>query len=125
MLAKEIIEHIHGLDAYNQCLKISNALFNNKLNKLSLKEMDVCLQQYDPIVVSKPIKLIDFLLNSNTNITSKRILRDLIKAKALLVNNQIVNDENILLSDQNAYFHKYTIIKKGKKNFFIIKWANK
>ncbi len=124
-LAKEIIEHIHGHEAYNQCFKISNALFNNKLNELNLSELDVCLQQYNPIVVSSPIKLVDFLLNNNTGITSKRILRDLIKAQTLLVNNKIINDENVVLNDHDAYLHKYTIIKKGKKNYFIIKWTNK
>lgn len=125
MLAKEIIQLIHGLDAYNQCLKISDALFNNKLSELSLVELDACLQPYDPIVVSSPIKLVDFLLNNNTGITSKRTIRDLIKDKTLLINNQPINDENILLTQQDAYFHKYTVIKKGKKNYFIIKWISK
>ena len=125
MLAKEIVTSIHGENAYKACLKIADALFNSNFNKLSKQELDICLKQFNTYDCNKSnsnIKLVDFLIQNNI-IKSKRIFRELVNDKALLVNGKEV-DENFLLNNKDSYFDTYTIIKKGKKSYFIIRWKD-
>lgn len=119
-LAKELITKIHGPEAYDLCLKISDALFYGKFDTLSLEELDICAKQFNPIVLDKDTIITDFLISNNIA-GSKRIIRELIAAKTLLVNGKDVS-ENYTLNKKDSYFGKYTIVKKGKKNYFMIQW---
>lgn len=120
-LAKELITKIHGAQAYDRCLKISDALFYGKFDKLSLEELNMCAKQFNPISLSKETSLCDCLIANNI-VTSKRLFRELLSAKTLLVNNKVITDENFKLNKKDSYFNKFTVIKKGKKNYFIIQW---
>lgn len=119
-LAKELIDKIHGKGKYEQCVKIADALFYDKVETLSLEELNMVAKQ-SMFEASNEISLCEFLI-ANGIIDSKRLFRDLIKSKGWKVNNKVVEDENFKLSKKDSYFNKYTIIKKGKKNYFILKW---
>ncbi len=120
-LAQEIITKIHGKDAYDQCLKISEALFYGKFEKLTLNELDICAKQFNVYKINQEVTLVDFLISNNI-IASKRIFRELMQAKTLSVNNIVVDKEDFKLTTKLTYFDKYTIIKKGKKNYFMLTW---
>ncbi len=118
-LAQEIINKIHGKDAYDQCLKISEALFYGKFDQLALDELDICAKQFNLYKINQEMNLVDFLIQ-NQIIQSKRVFRELMQAKTLSVNNVIVESEDFKLTPQQTYFDKYTVIKKGKKNYFML-----
>ncbi len=118
-LAQEIVTNIHGKDAYEQCLKISDALFYGKFEKLTLKELDICAKQFNLYKINQEMTLVDFLIQ-NKIIQSKRVFRELLQAKTLSVNNIVVDKEDFKLTNKQTYFDKYTIIKKGKKSYFML-----
>lgn len=120
-LAQEIITKIHGKDAYDQCLKISDALFYGKFDQLTLNELDICAKQFNLFKINQEMNLADFLIE-NKIIQSKRVFRELLQAKTLLVNNVVVDKEDFRLTNKLTYFDKYTIIRKGKKNYFMLTW---
>ncbi len=120
-LAQEIITKIHGKDAYDQCLKISDALFYGKFDQLTLDELDICAKQFNLFKINQEMNLVDFLIE-NKIVQSKRVFRELLQAKTLTVNNAVVDKEDFKLTNKLTYFDKYTIIKKGKKNYFILTW---
>ncbi|XQP55367.1 MAG: tyrosine--tRNA ligase [Mycoplasmoidaceae bacterium] len=120
-LAQEIITKIHGKDAYDQCLKISDALFYGKFDQLTLDELDICAKQFNLYKINQEMNLVDFLIQ-NQIIQSKRVFRELLQAKTLTVNNIVVDKEDFKLTNKLTYFDKYTIIKKGKKNYFMLTW---
>lgn len=120
-LAQEIITKIHGKDAYDQCLKISDALFYGKFDQLTLNELDICAKQFNLYKINQEMNLVDFLIE-NKIIQSKRVFRELMQAKTLSVNNVVVDKEDFKLTNKLTYFDKYTIIKKGKKNYFMLTW---
>ncbi|MBQ0045357.1 MAG: tyrosine--tRNA ligase [Mycoplasma sp.] len=120
-LAQEIITKIHGKDAYDQCLKISDALFYGKFDQLTLSELDICAKQFNLFKINQEMNLVDFLIE-NKIIQSKRVFRELLQAKTLLVNNIVVDKEDFKLTNKLTYFDKYTIIRKGKKNYFMLTW---
>ena len=98
-LAQEIVTKIHGKDAYDQCLKISDALFYGKFEKLTLKELDICAKQFNLYKINQEMNLADFLIQ-NKIIQSKRVFRELLQAKTLSVNNIIVDKEDFKLTNK-------------------------
>lgn len=120
-LAEIVITNIHGYEAYKQCLKIANALFNDEFNQLTLEELDLCFKQFISFTIEKEIKLYDFLIK-NKIIESKRVFKELIANNSLFVNQEKIENYEFLLTIKNSYFNKYTIVKKGKKNYYIIIW---
>ncbi|XQP56003.1 MAG: tyrosine--tRNA ligase [Mycoplasmoidaceae bacterium] len=120
-LAQEIITKIHGKDAYDQCLKISDALFYGKFDQLTVDELDICAKQFNLYKINQEMNLVDFLI-TNQIVPSKRVFRELLQAKTLSVNNIVVDKEDFKLTNKLTYFDKYTIIKKGKKNYFMLTW---
>jgi len=120
-LAKELVSFIHGPAAYEQCLKISQALFYGKFDDLSIEELDICAKQLKFVELDKDTALVDYLIQ-NKIVQSKRVFRELLAAKTLSVNGVVVEDENLVLTKSVSYFNKYTVVKKGKKNHFFIKW---
>lgn len=120
-LAEIVITNIHGYEAYKQCLKIANALFNDEFNQLTLEELDLCFKQFISFTIKNEIKLYDFLIK-NKIIESKRIFKELIANNSLFVNQKKIENYEFLLTIKNSYFNKYTIVKKGKKNYYIIIW---
>ena len=120
-LAEIVITNIHGYEAYKQCLKIANALFNDEFNQLTLDELDLCFKQFISFTIEKEIKLYDFLIK-NKIIESKRVFKELIANNSLFVNQEKIENYEFLLTIKNSYFNKYTIVKKGKKNYYIIIW---
>ena len=120
-LAEIVVTKIHGHEAYEQCLKIANALFAGEFNKLTLQELDLCFKQFISFPLVKKTKLCDFLIE-NKIIKSKRIFRELIASNSLFVNQIKIENHEFTLTRENSYFDKYTIVKKGKKNYYIIMW---
>ncbi len=120
-LAEIVITKIHGQEAYKQCLKIANALFKNKFDQLTLEELDLCFKQFISFPMSNEMKLYDFLIE-NKIIESKRMYKELIASNSLFVNQTKVENLEFILTMKNSYFDKYTIVKKGKKNYYIIIW---
>ena len=118
-LAEIVVTKIHGHEAYEQCLKIANALFAGEFNKLTLQELDLCFKQFISFPLVKKTKLCDFLIE-NKIIKSKRIFRELIASNSLFVNQIKIENHEFTLTRENSYFDKYTIVKKGKKNYYII-----
>ena len=102
-----------------QCLKIANALFMGEFDKLTLQELDLCFKQFISFPLPKEIKLCDFLVE-NKIIESKRAFRELVTSNSLFVNQTKIEDFDFMLTKENSYFNKYTIVKKGKKKYYII-----
>ena len=118
-LAEIVITKIHGHTAYEQCLKIANALFIGEFNKLTLQELDLCFKQFISFPLMKEVRLCDFLVE-NKIIESKRAFRELVTSNSLFVNQTKIEDFDFMLTKENSYFNKYTIVKKGKKKYYII-----
>ncbi len=51
---------------------------------------------------------------------SKREARDLITQGSISVNGQKVTSIEALVKQEEAYFKKYSVLKKGKKNYFTV-----
>lgn len=119
-LAKEMTIMIHGEEAYNKAISISNALFSGNVASLSVAEIEMGLEGVPSIVTSDDILLIDALVNTMLA-KSKREARDFITSGAVSINGVVSKELDKVLSSTNAIGCKYTVIRRGKKNYGIIK----
>ena len=123
MLALEVCQDIHGKIAAQNAKEITEILFENTkpLNEITMEQLELIINDI-PVFDNKgqKTKLIDLLINSKI-CSSKREARELIQNNAINIDGQIRNDENE--EPFPRYFdYKYLLVKKGKRNFYLIKF---
>lgn len=123
MLALEVTQDIHGKTAAKNAREISEILFESSkpLNEITIEQLKLIINDL-PLFNNegKKRKLIDLLVDSKI-CSSKREARELLKQGSINVDGFIKKDENEEIFP--TYFDfKYLIIKKGKRNFFLIKF---
>lgn len=116
-LAKCIITDLHGKKEYEKALKISEALFTDKINTLTKEDILNNLNTV-PQVELETGNIVDALVNAKV-FSSKREARELISGNALSLNNQKITDLEYVLSKENAIDGELYLIRKGKKNYYI------
>lgn len=118
-LAKELTLLVYKEEALNSAIRISEALFNGDVLSLNAHQLRQVFQDAKSIVLSKDKNLIDTLVE-NELIKSKREVRQLIQQGSIQLNGIIVTDFETMITKENAIENKISIIKKGKKNYYII-----
>ncbi|SDN54634.1 tyrosine--tRNA ligase [Alkalicoccus daliensis] len=122
-LAEELTAFVHGDTALQQAVNITNALFGKgDLKELSAEEV---LQGFKDVpsfhVEAEEIELIDLLLDSGIA-PSKRQAREDIKNGAIYINGERCQDLDKAVGKNEKLDNAFTILRRGKKKFFLIKW---
>lgn len=118
-LAKSVITFLHGEEEYNHAVAISEALFKGNIQELSLEEIEMCFKQLPKNKIEEGCTLTDALVLIHAA-SSKREARDFITGGGVSVNGEVNKDTYFPLSKENAIGNKYTVIRRGKKNYYII-----
>ncbi|MBR2507352.1 MAG: tyrosine--tRNA ligase [Bacilli bacterium] len=119
-LAKAMTELIHGARGLEQAEKITQALFSGNISELTVEEIEMAFGGMPQVEVEKNLPLIDALVLSKAA-SSKREARQFIENGAVLVNGTQQKDLEFVVSKDNAIGKKYTIIRRGKKNYYLLK----
>lgn len=119
-LAKEVITFIHGKEAYEQAIKISEALFSGNIKSLTASEIEMGFNDL-PSIEGKNQTLVDALIESKLA-SSKREAREFIKNGAALVNGDKINDETFVLSKDIAIEGKFIVLRRGKKLYALVRF---
>ena len=129
-LAKRITIMVHGEDAYNQAIAASQILFGKgtKEQLLSLDEQSFLavfagVPQYSisAAELKNGIGILDLLAERSKCFPSKSECRRSIKENAVSINQEKISDADLVLNDTYLLDGKYILVKKGKKNWFILK----
>ena len=118
-LAEEIITFLHGHEEYEKAVHISESLFSGNIKELSLEELFEASKNMDSYEVEEDINLIDLLVVSGIN-SSKREAREFVSNNSISLNGEKINDLEFVVKKADALFNKFTIIRKGKKKYFVI-----
>ena len=118
-LAADIVETIHGKEGLEEALKVTQAFFSGDVKNLTEEQIENVLGGGNVIELDSSLPLEDLLILIKAA-SSKREAREFIAGNSVLVNGDKVNS-NIEVSKENALFNKYTIIRRGKKNYFLVK----
>ncbi len=120
VLGKEVTTLVHGEASFQKAKKISEALFSGEIHTLDKDEINMGFQNLINYETSESEVLQDLLLKLDLA-SSKRQARELISSGALLVNGEKVTDTFFTVSSDKAIGGVFTIIRKGKKTYSIIK----
>ncbi len=120
VLAREILTLVHGKEAYEQAVQISQALFSGKVGALTAEEINNGFRDVPSITLENELGLIDALVNCG-GASSKREARTFIQSGAVSVNGEVVKDLEYVIKKENAIEGKFTILRRGKKNYYLIK----
>ena len=118
-LAKEMTTMIHGKEAYEQAVKMSEALFSGKIADLTKEEVEILFEGLPRVEMAEDTLLIDALVALKAA-QSKREARDFINGGGVLVNGVQQKSLEFVISKENAIGNTYTVIRRGKKNYYLI-----
>ena len=122
-LAREVICDVHGREEYEKVLRISEALFNGDLKSLSKDELLEAFNNIPSCEINSNKNIVDLLVETSI-CSSKREAREFINNNSISINGDKVNDLEFIVRRENAIVDDFTIIRKGKKKYFVIKHIN-
>lgn len=117
-LAFEIVKDIHGIDAANEAISITNTLFvEGDVTKLTIKNIED-IKSSIPFKQTNETNLTNLLIEAGIS-TSKRDARELINNNSIEYNGTKINNPDFII-DKKLFNGKYSLIKKGKRNYFLV-----
>lgn len=121
-LAEEVTKIVHGEEALNQAIRISEALFSGAISSLSADEIQQGFKDVPSYECGEEeISLLDLLIAAKIS-PSKRQGREDIQNGAVYINGDRCTDLEKVVSAEDKIDNQFTIIRRGKKKYFLIKW---
>jgi tyrosyl-tRNA synthetase len=120
-LASELTKMVHGKEELKRVERISELLFYGKIKELKEEEIKEALFDVPTkkIALEKEISILD-LLKEGGVAKSKTEAKRLIQQRGIEVNEELVENKERKFSRKDALYNKYFVIKKGKKNYFLV-----
>ncbi|MCU9534017.1 tyrosine--tRNA ligase [Streptococcus sp. CSL10205-OR2] len=121
ILAKEVVTLVHGKEAFDKAINITEQLFAGNIKNLSANELKQGLNNVPNYHVTKEdnLTIVDLLVTANV-VTSKRQAREDVTNGAIYINGDRIQDVNYILSDVDKIDGELTVIRRGKKKYFVL-----
>ncbi|MCJ0567102.1 tyrosine--tRNA ligase [Enterococcus cecorum] len=121
-LAKEMTTLVHGKEAYEQAVHISQALFSGNIKELSVSEIKQGFKGVPSYTVPQDadLKLLEVLVASGL-VQSKRQAREDLQNGAIYINGDRVQDLEYQLSDKDK-IGDILVLRRGKKKYFLLQF---
>jgi len=119
-LAKEVVTLIHGEEEYNKALKVTELLFNGDIKAIDPSLIEKIFKDVSNYEMNENQNIIDLLVDSNI-CSSKREAREFVSNGSIYINGDKITDPELILTKEIAIDNKYLVIRKGKKNYNLIK----
>lgn len=120
-LAEEVTALVHGRDALEQAVHISQALFSGNIKELSAQDVKVGFKDVPSLEKGRneELALVDVLVESKLS-PSKRQAREDIQNGAVYINGERQTDIGHILSADDRIEDQFTVLRRGKKKYFLI-----
>jgi len=124
ILAREVTEMVHGEKALSRAEHISEALFYGNLKDLTAQEIEEGFKDVPSFAIQEKndMDIMELLLKSGIS-PSKRQAREDLRNGAIYLNGETVKDINMIIGEKERLQGGYTIVRRGKKNYNLIKWS--
>ncbi|MDC3415782.1 tyrosine--tRNA ligase [Aquibacillus salsiterrae] len=121
-LAEEMTKLVHGEAALNQAQKITEALFSGDVKALNGAEIEQGFKDVPSVKLEKqPTKLVELLVDAKIA-PSKRQAREDIQNGAIYINGERNQDLAYEINNEDRIDDKFTIVRRGKKKYFLIRF---
>ncbi|WP_034765741.1 tyrosine--tRNA ligase [Rossellomorea vietnamensis] len=123
-LAEEMTKLIHGEEALDQAIRITQALFSGDIKSLSASEILEGFKDVPSFEQAKgeEIGLIDLLVNAKIS-PSKRQAREDVGNGAIYINGERITDLQHVMGEGDKIEGQFTIIRRGKKKYFRVQYV--
>ena len=130
LLAEELTVRIHGKDAYQAVLKVTDLLFNKPSDDqidLSETELEMIANEIptfdiSSVAINNNLTINDLLINESQILSSKGEVRRAIQNNALKLNKEKITSGEDLISLHQLIRDKYIILENGKKNKYLFRF---
>lgn len=120
-LAEEMTKFVHGEAMLEQAKKITAALFSGDIKSLTADEIEQGFKEMPTFEATKETKnIVDWLVDLGIE-PSKRQAREDITKGAISMNGERVQDIEMNVTVDNSFDGRFIIIRKGKKNYSLVK----
>jgi len=123
ILAKEVTKLVHGEQGLASAERITEALFSGDLSQLSETDLAQLAQDGLPSteVTGESASIVE-LLTSCELAASNKMAREFVNNGAVMVNGSKLTETEAIISQSEALFGRYTLIKRGKRLFNLFIW---
>jgi len=129
-LAEELTRRIHGDEAYEAVVNVSELLFNRKANRETLLKLssdalttvagEIPRFRLSEALVKAGLSVTDLLAEHTSILSSNSEVRRMIKSKCVYINKlQVQNHEDTVAADQLLH-ERFLMVEVGKKNKYIV-----
>jgi tyrosyl-tRNA synthetase len=130
LLAEELTVRIHGNDAYQAVLKVTDLLFNKPSDDqidLSETELEMIANEIPTFDISAEaitnnLTINDLFTTESQILSSKGEVRRAIQNNALKLNKEKITSGEDLISSNQLIRDKYIILENGKKNKYLFRF---
>ncbi|MFK5883949.1 MAG: tyrosine--tRNA ligase, partial [Candidatus Izemoplasma sp.] len=119
-VAEELTVLVHGQEAYESAVKISKALFSGDIKSLNANEINDGFKDVPSVTVTEDMNIVDLVIFAGLA-SSKRESREFIKNNAIAINGDKQKDLEFMVKKEDAIDKQFTVIKRGKKKYVLIK----
>ena len=121
-LAKEVITFLHGKEAYEEAVQVSQTLFSGQIQNLTLEQVDVAFEGVPTVETEEnEMNILDALILVGAA-KSKREAREFVNGGSVLINGERIKDLEFTVKKEDAFGQSKTVIRRGKKNYFVLKY---
>ncbi|MDW4484450.1 tyrosine--tRNA ligase [Staphylococcus saprophyticus] len=121
-LAENVTRFIHGQDALDDAIRISQALFTGDLQSLSASELKEGFKDVPQVELSSETRNIVEIIVETGISSSKRQAREDVNNGAIYINGIRQQDVNYELTNEDKIENEFTIIRRGKKKYFMVNY---
>ena len=125
-LAKEVTHFVHGEKGLQEALETTKKLFSNQTapaESLSVEDLEnmegVVKSNFELNKIHSSIDVVSFLADANI-FPSKGEAKKMIQNGGVMINRKKVEDLQQTINSQTLLHHKYILVQKGKKNYYLV-----
>ena len=125
-LAKEVTHFVHGEKGLQEALETTKKLFSNQTapaESLSVEDLEnmegVVKSNFELNKIHSSIDVVSFLADANI-FPSKGEAKKMIQNGGVMINRKKVEDLQQTINAQTLLHHKYILVQKGKKNYYLV-----
>ncbi|SFB96835.1 tyrosyl-tRNA synthetase [Alkalibacterium subtropicum] len=120
-LAEEMTRFVHGQEALDEAIKISQALFSGEIQELTADQIAATFKDVPSSEApAGEHGLVEFLVDVTKIEPSRRQAREDIKNGAIRIKGVQVKDVDYIVTEDDSFDGRFVIVRKGKKKYFLV-----
>lgn len=120
-LAEEMTRFVHGQEALDEAIQISNALFSGNVQNLTADQIEMSFKDV-PASNAERVEtdIISFLVDVTGVSSSRRQAREDVKNGAIYLKGERITDLEHVVTEADSYEGRFVLVRRGKKKYFMV-----